>query len=53
MRSGTPITLIFAASVAFSGPLFDLAGEQEGVVFHFQPQNSAPRQRIQNQKFVR
>ena len=33
--------LIFAASVAFSGPLFDLAGEQEGVVFHFQPQNSA------------
>jgi putative DNA primase/helicase len=35
--------LIFAASVAFSGPLFDLAGEQEGVVFHFQPQNSAPQ----------
>ena len=34
--------LIFAASVAFSGPLFDLAGEQEGVVFHFQPQKSAP-----------
>ena len=34
--------LIFAASVAFSGPLFDPAGEQEGVVFHFQPQNSAP-----------
>ena len=34
--------LIFAASVAFSGPLFELAGEQEGVVFHFQPQNSAP-----------
>ena len=33
--------LIFAASVAFSGPLFELAGEQEGVVFHFQPQNSA------------
>jgi putative DNA primase/helicase len=32
--------LIFAASVAFSGPLFELAGEQEGVVFHFQPQNS-------------
>jgi hypothetical protein len=35
--------LIFAASVAFSGPLFDLAGEQEGVVFHYQPQNSAPK----------
>ena len=34
--------LIFAASVAFSGPLFELADEQEGVVFHFQPQNSAP-----------
>ena len=34
--------LIFAASVAFSGPLFELAGEQEGVVFHFQPKNSAP-----------
>ena len=34
--------LIFAASVAFSGPLFELAGEQEGVVFHYQPQNSAP-----------
>ena len=34
--------LIFAASVAFSGPLFELAGEHEGVVFHFQPQNSAP-----------
>ena len=34
--------LTFAASVAFSGPLFELAGEQEGVVFHFQPQNSAP-----------
>jgi hypothetical protein len=34
--------LIFAASVAFSGPLFALVGEQEGVVFHFQPQNSAP-----------
>jgi hypothetical protein len=34
--------LIFAASVAFSGPLFELAGEQEGVVFHFQPQSSAP-----------
>jgi putative DNA primase/helicase len=33
--------LIFAASVAFSGPLFELAGEQEGAVFHFQPQNSA------------
>ena len=33
--------LIFAASVAFSGPLFELAGEQEGVVFHYQPQNSA------------
>ena len=33
--------LIFAASVAFSGPLFDLAGEQEGVVFHFQPQKSS------------
>jgi putative DNA primase/helicase len=33
--------LIFAASAAFSGPLFELAGEQEGVVFHFQPQNSA------------
>ena len=34
--------LIFAAGVAFSGPLFDLAGEQEGVVFHYQPQNPAP-----------
>jgi putative DNA primase/helicase len=34
--------LILAASAAFSGPLFELAGEQEGVVFHFQPQNSAP-----------
>ena len=33
--------LIFAASAAFSGPLFELAGEQEGVVFHYQPQNSA------------
>ena len=33
--------LIFAAGVAFSGPLFDLAGEQEGVVFHYQPQNPA------------
>ncbi len=33
--------LVFAVSVAFSGPLFDLAGEQEGMVFHFQPQNSA------------
>ena len=33
--------LIFAASLAFSGPLFDLAGEQEGVVFHFQPQESS------------
>ena len=32
--------LIFAVSVAFSGPLFDLAGQQEGVVFHFQPQTS-------------
>ncbi len=35
--------LIFAASVAFSGPLFDLAGEQEGMVFHFQPQDSMPQ----------
>jgi hypothetical protein len=35
--------LIFAASVAFSGPLFDLASEQEGIVFHFQPQDSAPQ----------
>ena len=34
--------LIFAVSVAFSGPLFDLAGEQEGIVFHYQPENSAP-----------
>ena len=34
--------LIFAASIAFSGPLFELSGEQEGVVFHFQPQKSAP-----------
>jgi Domain of unknown function (DUF927) len=34
--------LIFAASVAFSGPLFDLAKEQEGAVFHYQPENSAP-----------
>ena len=34
--------LIFAAGVAFSGPLFDLAGEQEAVVFHYQPQNPAP-----------
>jgi hypothetical protein len=33
--------LVFAASVAFSGPLFEVASEQEGVVFHFQPQNSA------------
>jgi uncharacterized protein DUF927 len=33
--------LIFATSVAFSGPLFELAGEQEGVVFHYQPQNAA------------
>jgi Domain of unknown function (DUF927) len=32
--------LIFAASVALSGPLFEVAGEQEGVVFHFQPQQS-------------
>jgi len=37
--------LIFAASVAFSGPLFDLAGEQEGIVFHFQPQGSTPQSR--------
>jgi hypothetical protein len=34
--------LIFAASVAFSGPLFDLAREQEGAVFHYQPQDSMP-----------
>jgi putative DNA primase/helicase len=32
--------LIFAASVAFSGRLFELAGEQEGTIFHFQPQDS-------------
>ena len=37
--------LIFAAGVAFSGPLFELAGEQEGMVFHFQPQNSGPQNR--------
>ncbi len=29
--------LIFAAGVAFSGPLFELAGEHEGMIFHFQP----------------
>ena len=34
--------LIFAASVAFSGPLFDPAGEEEGVVFHLQPQDLEP-----------
>ncbi len=34
--------LIFAASVAFSGPLFELAGEHEGVIFHFQPATTAP-----------
>ena len=33
--------LVFGASVAFSGPLFDIAGEQEGIDFHFQPENSA------------
>ncbi len=33
--------LIFAAGIAFSGPLFDLAREQEGVIFHFQPQQSS------------
>jgi hypothetical protein len=36
--------LVFAASVAFSGPLFELAAEQEGVVFHFQPQNREDKQ---------
>ena len=35
--------LIFAASVAFSGPLFELAGEHEGIIFHFQPEDSAAR----------
>ena len=33
--------LIFAASVAFSGPLFELVGEHEGTIFHFQP-SAAP-----------
>jgi hypothetical protein len=42
--------LIFAVSVAFSGPLFDLAGEQEGIVFHYQPENSAPENKVTKTK---
>ena len=38
--------LIFAAGIAFSGPLFDLAGEQEGVVFHYQPQSPVPETEV-------
>jgi Domain of unknown function (DUF927) len=37
--------LIFSASVALSGPLFELAGEQEGSVFHFQPRERMPTRR--------
>ncbi len=35
--------LIFAASVALSGPLFEVAAGQEGIVFHFQPQERTPK----------
>ena len=34
--------LIFAAGVAFSGPLFELAGEHEGIIFHLQPSTAIP-----------
>jgi hypothetical protein len=32
--------LLFALSVPASGPLLDLIGEDEGAIFHFQPQNA-------------
>jgi len=32
--------LLFALSVPASGPLLDLVGEDEGAIFHFQPQNA-------------
>jgi hypothetical protein len=44
MRNGFESSdyLLFAASITLSGPLFDFAGGQEGMVFHFQPQESSP-----------
>ena len=42
--------LTFAVSVGLSGPLFDVAGGQEGMVFHFQPQDSTPaKQQVRTQ----
>ena len=32
--------LLFALSVPATGPLLDLIGEDEGAIFHFQPQNA-------------
>ena len=44
--------LIFAASVAFSGPLFDLASEQEGIVFIFNRRFRASKPGIENEELI-